>query len=81
MAEGQARIATNFNQREVEEIAERIKPNTGGLLNTDVSVEAPPRASGSEQAVPIESSSVEGRGQNAELCSMEYPMDYPNGVP
>ena len=36
MAEGQARIATNFNQREVEEIAERIQPNTGGLPNTDV---------------------------------------------
>ena len=49
MAEGQARIATNFNQREVEEIAERIQPNTGGLLNTDVSVEAPPRASGPGQ--------------------------------
>ena len=75
MAEGQARIATNFNEREVEEIAERIQPNTAGLPNTDVSVEAPPRPSGSgqnfssgspqpstansEQAVPIESSSVE----------------------
>ena len=75
------RIATNFNRREVKEIAERIQPNTGtqpntgGLRNTDVSAEAPPRPSGSgqnlssgsqqpstansEQAVPIESSSVQ----------------------
>ena len=49
MAEGQARIATNFSQREVEETAERIQPNTGGLPNTDVSAEAPPRPSGSGQ--------------------------------
>ena len=69
------RIATNFNRREVKEIAERIQPNTGGLRNTDVSAEAPLRPSGSgqnlssgsqqpstansEQAVPIESSSVQ----------------------
>ena len=59
----------------MEEIAERIQPNTGGLPNTDFSAEAPPRTNGSgqnlssgsqqlstansEQAVPIESSWVE----------------------